>query len=104
MIDPRTGEPAGDLLSLTILAESAAVADALATGLFVMGEQAALQWVQSHHKLQADASAIADASNVAAKDPVGLVTIRGTDRQAEVMLKTEGIGPNDWIAVDHPDD
>ena len=37
VIDPRTGYPAGDLLSLTVVMESAADADACATGLFVMG-------------------------------------------------------------------
>ncbi|TWU55077.1 FAD:protein FMN transferase [Rubripirellula reticaptiva] len=40
VIDPRTGYPAGDLASLTILMESAADADAAATGLFVMGSHA----------------------------------------------------------------
>jgi thiamine biosynthesis lipoprotein len=37
VIDPRTGYPAGDLLSLTVLMPSAADADACATGLFVAG-------------------------------------------------------------------
>ncbi|MDA8746546.1 FAD:protein FMN transferase [Rubripirellula amarantea] len=37
VIDPRTGYPAGDLLSLTVLTNSAADADAMATGLFVAG-------------------------------------------------------------------
>jgi thiamine biosynthesis lipoprotein len=37
VIDPRTGRPAGDLLSLTVLMDSAADADACATGLFVVG-------------------------------------------------------------------
>lgn len=39
VIDPRTGYPAGDLLSLTVLTESAADADACATGLFVTGRE-----------------------------------------------------------------
>ncbi len=39
VIDPRTGYPAGDLLSLTVTMESAADADACATGLFVMGSE-----------------------------------------------------------------
>ena len=37
VIDPRTGYPAGDLLSLTLLMENATDADALATGWFVSG-------------------------------------------------------------------
>ena len=39
VIDPRTGYPAGDLLSLTAIMASAADADACATGLFVMGNE-----------------------------------------------------------------
>lgn len=37
VIDPRTGFPAGDLASLTVITDSAADADACATGLFVAG-------------------------------------------------------------------
>lgn len=37
VIDPRSGYPAGDLMSLTVLMPSAADADACATGLFVSG-------------------------------------------------------------------
>ena len=37
VIDPRSGWPAGDLLSLTVIMDSAADADACATGLFVRG-------------------------------------------------------------------
>ena len=39
VIDPRTGYPAGDLLSLTLICDSATDADALATGLFVTGSE-----------------------------------------------------------------
>ncbi|WP_084422315.1 FAD:protein FMN transferase [Rubripirellula obstinata] len=37
VIDPRSGWPAGDLLSLTVIMNSATDADACATGLFVLG-------------------------------------------------------------------
>ncbi len=37
VIDPRTGYPSGDLLSLTIVMDNATDADAFATGLFVAG-------------------------------------------------------------------
>ena len=43
VIDPRTGYHAGDLLSLTVLNESAAAADACATGFFVAGTDAIRQ-------------------------------------------------------------
>ncbi len=41
IIDPRTGWPAGGMLSITVLHPSACYADALATGLFVMGLEGA---------------------------------------------------------------
>lgn len=37
IIDPRTGKPASELVSVTIVAEEAATADALATGVVVLG-------------------------------------------------------------------
>ena len=37
IIDPRTGYPAEGILSATVLAPKAELADALATSLFVMG-------------------------------------------------------------------
>ncbi|MFH1531215.1 MAG: FAD:protein FMN transferase [Pseudomonadota bacterium] len=37
IIDPRTGKPAGGLLSVTVLARDASAADAYATALFVLG-------------------------------------------------------------------
>ncbi len=37
ILDPRTGQPADELLSVTIVAEEAATADALATGIVVLG-------------------------------------------------------------------
>ena len=37
ILDPDTGEPAGRSRSVTIVARSAALADALATGMFIMG-------------------------------------------------------------------
>ena len=37
LLDPRTGYPAADAVAVTVVAPSAALADALATGLFVRG-------------------------------------------------------------------
>lgn len=39
VIDPRTGYPAGDLLSLTVIANNATDAEALSTGYFVEGSE-----------------------------------------------------------------
>jgi thiamine biosynthesis lipoprotein len=39
IIDPRTGRPVSDILSVTVVASSALDADALSTGLFVLGPE-----------------------------------------------------------------
>lgn len=46
IIDPRTGWPSDGLLSVTVLHESAGWADALATGLFVMGRDSAIAYCE----------------------------------------------------------
>ncbi len=120
VIDPRTGEPAGDLLSLTILTPQAAVADALATGLFVTGEQHATQWVAQQRgdviatpaeEVTTNEAVLATkspASDPADDDPqdwaqrLSLITIRGTTRQAEVILSTTGLDPDDWLPAEEP--
>ncbi len=43
LLDPRRGAPAADFGSLSVLAESALLADCLSTGLFVAGPDAALE-------------------------------------------------------------
>ncbi len=48
VLDPRTGRPARDFGSLTVWAASALEADALSTGLYVLGPEAALEWAQRH--------------------------------------------------------
>jgi FAD:protein FMN transferase len=48
IIDPRTGWPATGMLSVTVLHPSAGCADALATGLFVMGLEAAIGYCERH--------------------------------------------------------
>ncbi|MCQ8898273.1 MAG: FAD:protein FMN transferase [Hadesarchaea archaeon] len=39
ILDPRTGEPAGECMSVTVIAENCLDADALATALFVLGPE-----------------------------------------------------------------
>jgi len=53
ILDPRTGWPADQLLSATVLAPSAALADALSTAFFVMGPEAALQYCQTRPEIAA---------------------------------------------------
>jgi thiamine biosynthesis lipoprotein len=48
ILDPRTGWPADGVLSVTVLAPTAAEADALSTAFYVMGPEAALGYCQQH--------------------------------------------------------
>ncbi len=53
ILDPRTGQPADGLLSATVVAPSAAEADALSTAFYVMGAVAALDYCQTRPLLAA---------------------------------------------------
>ncbi len=46
ILDPRTGKPAENSVAVTVLAPTAMDADALATGLFVLGPQVGLELVE----------------------------------------------------------
>lgn len=54
ILDPRTGWPAQtDLLSVSVISEDGALADALSTALFVMGREKALEYLEEHSEVQA---------------------------------------------------
>jgi FAD:protein FMN transferase len=53
ILDPRTGWPARGVLSTTVIAPSAAMADALSTALYVMGPEAAEQFCRDHTEIAA---------------------------------------------------
>ena len=53
VLDPRTGWPADSLASASVLARDAAIADALATSLFVMGLDKAADFCQNHPDIAA---------------------------------------------------
>jgi thiamine biosynthesis lipoprotein len=53
ILDPRSGRPADALLSATVIAPSAADADALATACYVLGVEAALAHCARHPELSA---------------------------------------------------
>jgi len=52
IMDPRTGGPARGLVSVTILAREAWLADSLATGLFVLGPERALAYARAHPEIE----------------------------------------------------
>lgn len=72
VIDPRTGQPAGDLLSLSLVTERAVDADALATGLFVMGRERATQFA------------------IAETPALPLILVADAPRQDDVSIGTTG--------------
>ena len=78
VIDPRTGYPAGDLLSLTVITDSAADADAAATGLFVAGSEAV--------------------AGFAERNGLAVLAVAAGKRQDEV--RREAFGEIAWVAED----
>ncbi|MEX2120899.1 MAG: FAD:protein FMN transferase [Pirellulales bacterium] len=48
ILDPRTGRPAEGVISSTVVAPTAAEADALATAFYILGPQQAQAWCQRH--------------------------------------------------------
>lgn len=88
VIDPRTGQPAGDLQSLTVLMTSATDADAAATGLFVMG-----RWAIEN------LAGPPDATDVATKDGdwtrSAMILAAAGNRQDDVDVNFHG--KIDWI-------
>ncbi len=53
IIDPRSGMPAQGMLSASVICPSGAIADALATALFVMGVEAARQFCEQQPQIAA---------------------------------------------------
>jgi FAD:protein FMN transferase len=81
IIDPRTGEPALGPASVTVLAPSAAIADALSTAFYLLGPSAAAAYVDAHPE-------------------IGVVFVeRGPDESAP-RLSIFGLGEQDFFAED----
>ena len=53
ILDPRTGWPAEGIFSTTVIAPSAALADALSTSFHVMGPEAAMDYCQTRPEIAA---------------------------------------------------
>jgi len=77
ILDPRAGWPAEGVYSATVIACNAADADALATALYVLGPQRALEWCQRHPE-------------------IGLLMFVPGEGSKSVELLTAGLAPDDW--------
>jgi thiamine biosynthesis lipoprotein len=71
LLDPLRGEPAAGLASVTVVAPTAAIADALSTAAFVMGAEAGLSWIRAQG---ADALMVTAAGDVLTTPPSSMVT------------------------------
>ncbi len=76
ILDPRTGQPAQGTLAVTVVAQTATLADALSTALFVMGPEAALAYCQAHPEIAA------------------LMVVEGR-RPGQCEVHAAGFGPNE---------
>ena len=52
IIDPRTGYPATGIISATVFAPKAEIADALATSIFVMGKDVGIDFINQLPKIE----------------------------------------------------
>jgi thiamine biosynthesis lipoprotein ApbE len=52
IIDPRTGNPVKDIVSVTIVADNATRADALSTGVFVLGLDKGMELIETLHDVE----------------------------------------------------
>lgn len=77
ILDPRTGWPAEGVLTASVLAPSAAEADALATAFYVMGPAAAGEYCKTH-------------------DGVAAVLVCPATREGSLRTHLFGLDPDDW--------
>jgi thiamine biosynthesis lipoprotein len=77
ILDPRTGRPAVGMLSTTVLAPTAAAADALSTAFFVMGIEAAQDYCR-------------------AQPGLGAVLIAPGPKVGALDIRTFGLDETDW--------
>ena len=73
ILDPRTGSPASGTRSVTILGQTAMLADALATAVFVLGPKKGLELLAQYPQAQA---IIIDANNEVLMTPKARALVR----------------------------
>jgi thiamine biosynthesis lipoprotein len=78
ILDPRTGEPALGPASVTVLAPSAAAADCLSTAFYLLGPDAAADYVASHPE-------------------IGAVFVEESPDDAAPRLRIFGLGESDFV-------
>jgi FAD:protein FMN transferase len=80
ILDPRSGEPAPGPASVTVLAPTAAMADALSTAFFLLGRQAAEAYTMEHPE-------------------VGVVIVDRRPGALAPELNVFGLGDHDFVAA-----
>jgi thiamine biosynthesis lipoprotein len=80
ILDPRTGRPAEGSLSATVIAPTAAMADAISTACYVLGRDAAMEYCR-------------------ARPEIGLIHISPGEQAGRIDLATSGIADDDlrWL-------
>ncbi len=82
IIDPRSGEPAQGPASVTVLAPSAATADALSTAFYMLGAEAARSYAADHPE-------------------VGVVLVENAAPDAFPRICVFGLSESDFVLADH---
>ncbi len=82
IIDPRSGEPAGGPASVTVVAPSAAMADALSTAFYLLGPEAAAAYAADHPE-------------------VGMVIVEESAPGTSPRILIIGLSENDFVPADH---
>jgi FAD:protein FMN transferase len=80
ILDARSGQPAEGVLSTTVLAPTAALADALSTAFYVMGIEQSLQYCRTHQD-------------------IGAVLVSSGPRHGGVELHVAGLGDEEFSTL-----
>ncbi len=81
ILDPRTGWPVEGILSATVLAPSAALADAVSTACFVLGPEGTRQYCERHPEIAA-------------------ILVCPGKRSGNIAIQVYGVHEDDWQRLD----